>query len=146
MKVLLQRVRGASVTVENECIAKIAAGLVLLTGFGKGDDDAILRPMAEKIANLRIFPNVEGKFDKSVLDVSGSVLVVSQFTLYGDTSKGRRPDFYSALEPEKAEQLVTRFAQCFEQAGIQKVQSGQFGAHMVVAIENDGPVTMMLES
>ena len=145
MRVLLQRVSKASVSVEEKVLGEISGGLLLLTGFGKGDDESKLLPMAEKIINLRVFPDEKGRFDKSVLDISGEILVVSQFTLYADTTKGRRPDFFNALEPDKARVLCDSFVQLLKSKGVSKVATGEFGAHMFVNLENDGPVTIMVE-
>ena len=145
MRVLLQRVSKASVSVEGKVLGEISRGLLLLTGFGKGDDESKLLPMLEKIINFRIFPDEKGRFDKSVLDIGGEILVVSQFTLYADTTKGRRPDFFNALEPDKARALCDSFVELLKAKGIAKVACGEFGAHMFVNLENDGPVTIMLE-
>lgn len=146
MKVLLQRVNYASVKVDEQVIAEINKGLLLLTGFGEGDDAGKLKPMAEKIVNMRIFPDSKGRFHLSVLDIDGSVLVVPQFTLFADTSKGRRPEFFRALKPQSASILIDKFVDAFKQLGIKDILSGQFGAHMKVGLENDGPVTIMLEN
>ncbi len=146
MKVLLQRVNNASVEVDGTIVGKIGLGLLLLTGFGEGDDESVCDPMASKISTLRIFPDEKGRFDKSVLDVGGEVLVVPQFTLFADTSKGRRPEFFGALKPELAKPLVDVFKTQLLNTGISKVETGIFGAHMKVSLLNDGPVTIMLES
>ena len=145
MKVLLQRVRSASVTVDEELISHIAAGLLLLVGFGSDDDESILRPMAEKLANLRIFADQAGHFQYSVLQTAGEVLVVPQFTLYGDTGKGRRPDLSAAMRPEQAQTLFDRFVAALGTAGIDTVATGRFGTLMQVQLVNDGPVTLVLE-
>jgi D-tyrosyl-tRNA(Tyr) deacylase len=144
MRVVIQRVRQASVVVEGETIAKIGLGVVILTGIGPGDGEAQVAYMAEKIANLRIFRDEEGKTNLSLLDVNGEAIVVSQFTLYADTQKGRRPSFVKAAPPEIAEPLVTRFAAMLTEQGV-PTQTGQFGAEMLVEIHNDGPVTIILE-
>ncbi|MBI5184102.1 MAG: D-tyrosyl-tRNA(Tyr) deacylase [Nitrospinae bacterium] len=146
MKVLLQRVNYASVKVDELVISEINKGLLLLTGFGEGDDDSKLKPMAEKIVNMRIFPDEKSRFHFSLLDIDGSVLVVPQFTLFADTGKGRRPEFLKALKPQLARSLMDKFVCIFEQLGIKDVLSGQFGAYMKVELENDGPVTIMLEN
>ncbi|MFV1951262.1 MAG: D-aminoacyl-tRNA deacylase [Nitrospinota bacterium] len=146
MKVLLQRVNYASVKVEGQVIARINKGLLLLAGFGEGDDDSKLKPMAEKIVNMRIFPDEKGRFHFSLLDINGSILVVPQFTLFADTGKGRRPEFFRALKPQLAGVLIEEFIDVFKQIGIKDILSGQFGAHMKVVLENDGPVTIMLEN
>lgn len=144
MRALLQRVSQASVTVENKVISRIEKGLVVLLGIGHGDGEEQAAHLAEKIANLRIFEDSQGKTNLSVLDVKGEVIVVSQFTLYADTRKGRRPSFIDAALPEVAEPLVSRFAELLRGQGI-PTQTGQFGAHMLVEIHNDGPVTVWLE-
>lgn len=146
MKVLLQRVSRALVSVGDETISEIGPGLCLLVGLGAEDDQSKLAPMANKIANLRIFPDEKGRFHFSVLDTKGSALVVPQFTLYADTSHGRRPEFFSALAPDKAAPLVEQFAKALRTAGVAQVGAGRFGAHMQVSLTNDGPVTIMLES
>lgn len=145
MKILLQRTNAANVKVQEEQVGVIGRGLLLLVGFGKTDDSSKLKTCAEKICNLRIFSNQEGKFDKSVMDIGGEILLVPQFTLFADTSKGRRPEFFDALEPKKASALFDELCNVFKELGIKKVQCGSFGAHMQVTLENDGPVTMMLE-
>jgi D-tyrosyl-tRNA(Tyr) deacylase len=145
MKVVLQRVCSGRVSVEGTPIAQIGCGLVLLVGIAPSDTEAQARLLAEKIANLRIFEDEAGKMNLSVLDVKGSALVVSQFTLYADTRKGRRPSFTDAALPELARPLVERFAALLENLGV-PVQTGEFGAHMLVEINNDGPVTILLEA
>jgi D-tyrosyl-tRNA(Tyr) deacylase len=144
MRLLLQRVSRASVTVDEQVISQIGKGLLILLGVGHGDGQAQAQFLAEKIANLRIFEDAGGKTNLSILDVRGEVLVVSQFTLYANTSKGRRPSFIEAAAPEIAEPLVQRFAELLRGHGI-PTQTGQFGAHMLVEIHNDGPVTIWLE-
>ena len=146
MRALIQRVLEADVTVGGECTGRIENGLLLLLGFGSGDNDAVLKPMAEKIANLRIFSDAQGRFNESLLQVSGAILVVPQFTLYGDASKGRRPEFFRAMKPIEAEAMFEKFCEALVSAGIQSVERGRFGAHMIVSLKNDGPVTMMLDS
>lgn len=148
MKIVLQRVRRASVEVDGAIVGSIDAGLLLLVGFGEGDSTELLRPMAEKVANLRVFPDEKGtgRFDRSVLTVGGEVLVVPQFTLFADTSKGRRPEFFGALKPELARPLVGEFCKALREVGITKIAQGEFGAHMIVSLENDGPVTILLDS
>jgi D-tyrosyl-tRNA(Tyr) deacylase len=145
MRVLIQRVTSASVSVEDQVVGSIGRGMLLLVGFGKGDTEKELAPMAEKIVNLRIFPDQDGRFDQSLLNIRGEALAVPQFTLYGETKKGRRPDFFSALEPELAEPLFHRFADELSKIGIQKVEKCSFGAYMQVRLQNDGPVTLLLE-
>lgn len=144
MRAVLQRVRRGCVTVENERKAEIGPGLVILIGVGKEDDREVATWLAEKTAVLRIFEDDQGLSNLSLLDVGGEALVISQFTLYADSSKGRRPSFIDAARPEVAEPLVEHFAGQLEAQGV-PVQMGVFGAHMVVEIENDGPVTILLE-
>jgi D-aminoacyl-tRNA deacylase len=145
MRAVLQRVASASVTVDGIWIAAIDSGLLILLGVAEGDAPDDAERLAKKTAELRIFPDDEGRFDRSIRDVSGSALVVSQFTLLADTRRGRRPSFTGAARPEVAEPLVSRYAQALKSQGIQ-VQLGRFGAHMLVSLENDGPVTIILES
>lgn len=144
MRVLLQRVSKASVTVDGKVISQIGRGLVVLLGVGHGDGEEQVRFLAEKTANLRIFEDEQGKTNLSILDVRGEAIVVSQFTLYADTRKGRRPSFTDAALPEAAEPLVNRFVEALRGYGV-PTQTGQFGAHMLVEIHNDGPVTIWLE-
>jgi D-tyrosyl-tRNA(Tyr) deacylase len=144
MRVILQRVNNSIVTVEGEPIAEIGLGVVILLGIGHGDGEEQARYLANKIANLRIFEDEAGKINRSLLDVGGEAIVVSQFTLYADTRKGRRPSFTDAAPPETASPLVERFAQLLVQQGV-PTQTGEFGAHMLVEIANDGPVTIWME-
>ena len=144
MRILIQRVSKASVTVDDKVISQIGKGLVVLLGVGHGDGEQQVAFLAEKTANLRIFEDEQGKTNLSILDVKGEALVVSQFTLYADTRKGRRPSFIDAALPEAAEPLVNQFAELLRAHGI-PTQTGQFGAHMLVEIHNDGPVTIWLE-
>ena len=120
-------------------------GLLLLVGFGKEDDSSKLRPMAEKLLNMRVFPDEKGRFHFSVIDMAGEVLAVPQFTLYADTKKGRRPEFFSAKEPKEATRLFDEFVEQLNELHSEKVATGSFGAYMKVSLENDGPVTIMLE-
>lgn len=144
MRALVQRVRYGKVSVDGEIVSEISNGLVILLGIGHGDGEAQSIWLAEKIANLRIFEDDEGKMNLSVRDVGGSALVVSQFTLYADSQKGRRPSFVDAALPELAEPLVEKFAEMIRQQGV-PAGVGVFGAHMLVEIHNDGPVTIWLE-
>jgi len=144
MKALIQRVSQASVTVESQTISKIGKGLLILLGVGQGDGEEQAAFLAEKTANLRIFEDEQGKTNLSILDVKGEAIVVSQFTLYANTSKGRRPSFIEAALPDIAEPLVNRFAELLRGHGV-PTQTGKFGAHMEVEIHNDGPVTIWLE-
>lgn len=144
MRAVVQRVSKASVTVDGEVVGRIGQGLVVLVGVADGDGEEQARFLANKIANLRIFSDDEGKFNLSALDVAGEALVVSQFTLYGDASKGRRPSFVRAAHPQVAEPLIERFAFFLRAEGLH-VETGLFGAMMMVEIHNDGPVTIILE-
>jgi D-aminoacyl-tRNA deacylase len=144
MRALIQRVSKASVTVGGEVISQIGKGLVVLLGVGHEDGEAQAALLAEKVANLRIFEDEQGKTNLSISDVRGEAIVVSQFTLYADTRKGRRPSFIDAALPEVAEPLVDRFVEILRGHGV-PTQAGKFGAHMEVEIHNDGPVTIWLE-
>jgi len=144
MRALLQRVSRASVTVDGKVISQIGKGLVILLGIGHEDGEEQVTFLAEKVANLRIFEDEQGKTNLSILDVKGEAIVVSQFTLYADSRKGRRPSFTDAALPEVAEPLVNQFVDLLRGHGI-PTQTGQFGAHMLVEIHNDGPVTIWLE-
>ncbi|MFN2121014.1 MAG: D-aminoacyl-tRNA deacylase [Anaerolineales bacterium] len=144
MRVLLQRVSHASVQVGDRTISSIDRGFLILLGIGRGDTEEQARFLADKVANLRVFEDEQGKMNLSLGDVGGQAIVVSQFTLYADTAKGRRPSFIDAALPEVAEPLVDRFAALLRERGI-PTQTGAFGAHMRVEIHNDGPVTIWLE-
>lgn len=144
MRAVLQRVRHGKVTVDGRVIAEIGAGLVILLGIGHGDSEETARALAEKTAALRIFEDDQGKMNLSVRDVAGAAIVVSQFTLYADTRRGRRPSFVDAALPDLARPLVDRFAALLIGQGV-PTQTGEFAAHMLVEIENDGPVTILLE-
>ncbi|KMY54863.1 D-tyrosyl-tRNA(Tyr) deacylase [Bacillus sp. FJAT-27231] len=145
MRVVLQRSKEASVTVEGRIVGQIDSGLVLLVGVTHEDGEAEAAYLAEKIVHLRIFEDEEGKMNHSLLDVGGSILSVSQFTLYGDCRKGRRPNFMGAAKGEQAEKVYDRFNELLREKGIH-VETGEFGAMMDVALINDGPVTFILES
>jgi D-tyrosyl-tRNA(Tyr) deacylase len=144
MRALLQRVSRACVKVDGQVVSQIDRGLLILLGIGHGDGEAQAEFLAEKAANLRIFEDQQGKSNLSVLDVKGEAIVVSQFTLYADPHKGRRPSFTEAALPEAAEPLVEHFIELLRAQGV-PTQAGKFGAHMNVEIHNDGPVTVWLE-
>ena len=145
MRVVLQRVSRAAVRVDGETVGEIGAGLLALVGVAAGDDEATTDRVAAKTAGLRIFSDPEGRFNESVAEIGGAVLVVSQFTLISDLRKGRRPSFTGAARPELAEPLVERFAQQLEAAGL-PVARGVFGATMEVELVNDGPFTVVIDS
>ncbi|WP_286886196.1 D-aminoacyl-tRNA deacylase [Aneurinibacillus sp. UBA3580] len=145
MRVVVQRSRQASVTVNGEIVGKIERGLVLLVGITHGDTKDDAEYVAEKIANLRIFEDENGKMNRSVKDEGGAILSVSQFTLYGDTRKGRRPSFVEAARPEQAKPLYDFFNDKLREQGL-NVETGVFGAMMDVALVNDGPVTLIVEN
>ena len=145
MKVVLQRVREGSVEVEGKIVGKIDKGLVLLVGATTGDSEKEVNYLADKCVNLRIFEDAQGKMNLSALEVGAEILVISQFTLYGDTQKGRRPSFTEALEPVEAEKFYLKFVDHLKEKGL-KIEQGIFGAKMLVKIFNDGPVTFILDS
>ena len=145
MKVLVQRVSQASVTVGREIAGQIGLGLVGMVGVAQGDTEEDARYLVDKTVNLRIFPDEAGKFNRSLADVGGGLLVVSQFTLISDTRKGRRPSFIEAAGPAEAEALFNRFVDMARATGL-NVETGRFQAHMLVEIHNDGPVTILLDS
>jgi len=145
VRVVLQRVRHAKVTVDGQVVGEIGRGLLLLVAFADGDNDATLAWMAQKCADLRIFPDDAGKMNRSLLDVGGDVLAVSQFTLYGDCRKGRRPSFIGSAPPQRAEALYDRFLAELPRIVPGQVASGRFGAEMKVELLNDGPVTLILD-
>jgi D-tyrosyl-tRNA(Tyr) deacylase len=145
MRVVVQRSKGASVTVAGEVIGRITKGLVLLVGVTHDDTEVDAAYLAEKIANLRIFEDEEEKMNLSLLDVGGEILSISQFTLYGDCRKGRRPNFMAAARPEQANQLYESFNRLLREKGI-TVETGRFGAMMDVELTNDGPVTIIIDS
>lgn len=144
MRTVLQRVTRGCVSVDDQTVAEIGPGLVILLGIGQDDGEEQARYLAQKIANLRIFEDDEGKMNRSVLDLGGKAIVISQFTLYADTRKGRRPSFTDAALPGTASPLVERFVELLEEQGV-PTQTGVFGAHMLVEIANDGPVTIWME-
>ena len=145
MRALIQRVSEAGVSAEGKAENRIGPGLVILLGVATSDTTEQLAYLVDKVANLRIFDDDKGRMNRSLLDTGGQALVISQFTLYGDTRRGRRPGFTAAAPPESAEPLYEAFADAVEQKGI-NVKRGWFGAHMQVDIQNDGPVTLLLES
>jgi D-aminoacyl-tRNA deacylase len=145
MRLVLQRVSSASVAVDGETVAEIAGGLLVLVGVREGDDEAEAQRLASKTSEMRIFPDEDGRFNRSLLESGGEALVVSQFTLYADLRKGRRPSFNDAARPELAEPLVEAYAGALESQGV-RVARGRFGAHMQVELVNDGPVTIILDS
>ena len=144
MRAVIQRVKRGSVRVGEEILGEISRGLVILLGVGPEDSKETARKLAGKIASMRIFPDQEGKMNLSLLDVSGQALVVPQFTLFADTSRGNRPSFVGAGHPDIAQPLSVYFADCLRELGIETGE-GEFGAHMMVEIINDGPVTISLE-
>jgi len=145
VKALLQRVTGASVSIGGEVVGRIGRGLVVLVGVASGDTDKDINYLVQKIVNLRIFPDDDGRFDLSALDIRGELLLVSQFTLLADTRKGRRPSFVEAAPPDEAEKLFGRFVEQARATGL-RVETGRFRQYMQVEIHNDGPVTILLDS
>lgn len=145
MRAVVQRVSRASVTVDGSVVGAIDHGLLVLLGAGRDDDDRDLDYVARKTVGLRIFEDDDGRMNRSVADVGGSMLVVSQFTLYGDVRKGRRPSFVAAMDPDPAARMVDRFVQAVRDAGV-PVETGVFGADMKVELLNDGPVTLLIDS
>jgi len=146
MRVVLQRVTRGSVTVDGAVVGSVARGFVALVGVTHSDTEVQAALLAKKTANLRVFEDREGKMNLSALDVGGGVLVVSQFTLYADARKGRRPSFTDAAAPTLASPLVDHYVECLRAEGIQRVETGVFGAMMTVEIINDGPVTILLDT
>ena len=145
MRAVVQRVKKSRVTVEDKIVGEINHGLMVLLGVGQGDSDSDVLYLTEKLVNLRIFEDTEGKMNKSILDTGGELLVVSQFTLYGDCRKGRRPGFDSAAKPDVAKELYNNFVNKCREYGI-NTETGIFQADMLVDISNDGPVTILLDS
>ena len=146
MRALLQRAGRASVTLDGPVIASIGPGLLILVGVGRADDDATADALARRITELRIFRDEDGRTNRSILDVGGAALVVSQFTLYADTSRGRRPGFTDAADPAIAERVYLRLAEALRSHGVADVQTGSFGAEMAVELVNDGPFTIWLDT
>ena len=144
MKVVVQRVSRAAVRIDGETAGEIGRGLLVLAGFGPDDGEDDLAWMADKLAGLRVFPDDDGRMDRGLDEVGGSLLVVSQFTLYGDVSRGRRPSFVAAADPGEAGRMYERFVELCRGTGV-TVRSGEFGAMMDVELVNDGPVTLILE-
>jgi len=145
MRTVIQRVKKASVTINGGEKREIAEGLVVLAAFGKNDTPEICRKMFEKIRNMRIFSNSDGKFDKSLADINGAILIISQFTLYADCKRGTRPDFMQAASFDEGKKLYEEFLSAAKTSGL-KFESGEFGADMLVELQNDGPVTIILDS
>ncbi|MBF6600560.1 MAG: D-tyrosyl-tRNA(Tyr) deacylase [Dehalococcoidia bacterium] len=145
MRLVIQRVSRASVDVDGETVAAIGRGLLILAGVADGDDEPVIRRLAAKCAEMRLFPDADGRFAHSLVDLAGEALVVSQFTLLADVRRGRRPSFSGAASPGVAAPLVDAFAQALRALGV-RVACGRFGAHMSVSLENDGPVTIVVDS
>ncbi len=145
MKIVLQRVKNASVSVDGASISEIGSGLLLLVGVAKGDGEAEADWLAEKAAGLRVFADDEGKMNLGVLEAGGEILAVSQFTLLANTRRGKRPSFVAAAPPDEAEILFDYFCEKLRTTGVRSVKTGSFGAMMDVALTNDGPVTIVLE-
>ncbi|HET9851763.1 MAG TPA: D-aminoacyl-tRNA deacylase [Candidatus Limnocylindrales bacterium] len=146
MRALIQRVARAVVRVDGAAVAEIGEGMLILLGVGHGDDDATTDALARRATELRFFRDEAGKTNRSILDIRGAALVVSQFTLFADTSRGRRPGFTDAAAPDVADRLYRRFADALRSAGVQDVQLGSFGAEMAVELVNDGPFTLWLDT
>jgi D-tyrosyl-tRNA(Tyr) deacylase len=145
MRAVVQRVTRAEVRIEGVAVGAIGAGLAILLGVGRDDGEGEADRLAARLARLRIFPDPAGRFDRSLLDTGGSALVVSQFTLYGDSARGNRPSFSEAADPELAEPLYERVCERLAAEGVGSVERGRFGAHMQVELVNDGPVTIVVE-
>ncbi|MBO5743227.1 MAG: D-tyrosyl-tRNA(Tyr) deacylase [Clostridia bacterium] len=146
MRIVIQRVKYASVTVDGNTVGKIDKGIMALIGFKEGDDESLLKPMAEKMTGLRIFKDEDEKMNLAISDVGGEILAISQFTLYADCRKGKRPSFTDALKPDKAEDLYNKFVEMCNSLTGKKTKTGIFGADMKVELLNDGPVTIILDS
>ena len=145
MRALLQRVTSAAVSIDGQTVGSIGPGLVVLLGIAAGDDADAARYLVDKTVNLRIFADATGRFNRALADVGGELLIVSQFTLYGDTRRGRRPDFTQAAAPEDARRLYELAVSMFRETGL-NVATGEFQAYMRLRLENDGPVTLLLDS
>lgn len=145
MKTIIQRVSSASVSVDNNIVGQIQCGIVALCGFGKADSEAVLSVMLEKIANMRIFPDERGRMHHSLIETKGALLLIPQFTLYADTTKGRRPEFFSAKAPQQATLLFDELCKKAEGLLPGRIQCGEFAAHMMLTLCNDGPVTIPIE-
>lgn len=146
VRIVLQRVKHASVKVDGNITGQIGKGFMVLVGFEENDDESYIRPMAEKLAGLRIFEDENEKMNLALSDVGGDILAISQFTLYADCKKGRRPSFANAMHPQKAEEFYDKFVKICEEITHKKVETGIFGADMKVELLNDGPVTIILDS
>ena len=144
MRTVIQRVKEASVSVEGKQIARIGKGLLILLGVGREDQEDSIAPLSQKVTNLRIFEDEQGKMNLSLRDIKGEILLVPQFTLYADTTRGRRPSFEKAALPDKANNFFQQFVKTLQNQGI-RVETGAFGEHMQVSLVNDGPVTIILE-
>lgn len=146
MRAVVQRVKNAEVEVDGSCIGKIGEGLLVLLGVGEDDTEKQAQVLASKIAQLRIFRDENDKMNLSVLDIDGEILVISNFTLYGETRKGRRPNFIKAASPEKAEQFYEMFVELLKENNVKKVETGEFGGDMKVSLLNNGPVTIIMDT
>lgn len=146
MRALLQRVTRAAVTVDGRTVGRTGPGLLVLVGVGRADTEAVADGLARKVAELRIFADDAGRTNRSLLETGGGALVVSQFTLYADARRGRRPGFTDAADPDRAEALYERFAGALRDAGVEPVETGVFGAEMAVELVNDGPFTIWLDT
>ncbi len=146
MRALLQRVKKASVCIDGETVGAIQNGYLILLGVQEGDSEKEALFLAQKTAQLRVFSDENGQMNRSLLDTGGEALVVSQFTLYADCRKGRRPSFVRAMRPPMAEELYLLYVQALREAGVSKAETGRFGADMLVSLENDGPVTVLLDT
>lgn len=145
MRAVVQRVTGASVSIDGQVVGDIGGGFVVFLGIGEGDDEEDVDYLVDRVVNLRVFPDDDGRMNVSLLDAGGSILVISQFTLYGDCRQGRRPSFIQAAAPDRAEQLYEAFVQRLEDYPL-RLATGEFGAFMEVSLNNWGPVTLLLDS